>query len=163
MPKASKSKVCNVFYGYSVDEIMRVCCVSKATACHYKRGTRLPSPQAWRLWWLHTQGRILGSSWGFLRVHEDCLVDDAGNRYSEGEIQTLPLLHQKISMLERERELLESSNHASPRDIQELQYALSHAARAIDRVRSLFRKMEGPREMTQGRPTLVAKKGNRFG
>ena len=99
MSKASESKVCNLFHGYSVDDIMRVCCVSDATARHYKRGTRLPCPQAHRLWWLHTPGRILGSSWKFLRAHEDCLFDDAGNRFSDGEIRTLPFMHQKISLL----------------------------------------------------------------
>jgi hypothetical protein len=160
--KASKSKVCNLFYGYSVDEIMRVCCVSEATARHYKRGTRLPSSQGQRLWWLHIQGRLLGRHWKFLRAHEDCLVDDAGNRFSEGEIRTLPFLHQKISMLERKLELFETNMGTPLRDIRELEQTLSNAARAIDFARSVAEGMQSARRFAPDRPPITPTKRKDF-
>lgn len=78
---------------------MRVCVVSKATAQHFKRGSRPPSPQARRLWWLHLHGRILGSEWRRFGVHKNSLVDQAGNRYLEAEIASIPFLHQQIADL----------------------------------------------------------------
>jgi transcriptional regulator with XRE-family HTH domain len=97
--KASNTTVCNLFYGYSVEEIMRVCVVSRATATHFKRGSRSPSPQAQRLWWLHLHGRILGPEWRRFRVCKNALVDEAGNEYLEDEIASIPLLHQQIANL----------------------------------------------------------------
>jgi hypothetical protein len=97
--KASHTTVCNLFYGHSVEEIMRVCVVSKATAQHFKRGSRPPSPQARRLWWLHLHGRILGSEWRRFRVYKNSLVDEAGNEYLEDEIASIPFLHQQIAEL----------------------------------------------------------------
>ena len=81
---------------------MRVCVVSKATAQHFKRGSRPPSPQAERLWQLHTEGRILGAEWGRYRVHRDELIDPDGLVYKAGEIATLPFLHGQIAELRRQ-------------------------------------------------------------
>lgn len=78
---------------------MRVCVVSRATAQHFKRGSRLPSPQAQRLWWLHIQGRILPLDWKRFRVRNDLLFDAAGNSYQEGEIAAIPFLRQQVSEL----------------------------------------------------------------
>ena len=78
---------------------MRVCVVSRATAKHFKRGSRSPSPQARRLWWLHLHGRILGPEWRRFRVCKNALVDESGNEYLEDEIASIPLLHQQISNL----------------------------------------------------------------
>lgn len=102
MPKSSRKTVCNQFYGYQVEEIMRVCVVSKATAPHFKRGARLPSPQAQRLWEIHIQGRILGAEWGRYRVHCDELIDPDGLVYTAGEIATLPFLHAQIAELRKQ-------------------------------------------------------------
>jgi hypothetical protein len=99
VPKPSRKTVCNVFYGYQAEEIMRVCDVSKATAQHFKRGSRLPSPQAQKLWRLHREGRILGPEWSRFRVHKDALIDEAGNRFEVGEIASLALIHQQIAEL----------------------------------------------------------------
>ncbi|HUG99224.1 MAG TPA: hypothetical protein VMQ83_08615 [Gammaproteobacteria bacterium] len=81
---------------------MRVCVVSKATAQHFKRGTRLPSPQAQRLWEIHIQGRFLGAEWGRYRVHRDELIDSDGLVYTAGEIATLPFLHAQIAELRKQ-------------------------------------------------------------
>lgn len=81
---------------------MRVCLVSEATARHFKRGTRAPSPQAARLWSLHIEGRILGSEWERFKVHRGELVDADGLVYTVGEIATLPLLYSHIAELEKQ-------------------------------------------------------------
>ena len=99
MSKASSTTICNLFYGYSVEEIMRVCVVSRATAKHFKRGSRSPSPQARSLWWLHLHGRILGPEWRRFRVQKNSLVDEFGNEYLEDEIASIPFLHQQIAEL----------------------------------------------------------------
>jgi hypothetical protein len=100
--KTSRKPVCNLFNGYQVEEIMRVCVVSKATAQHFKRGTRLPSPQAQRLWWLHLHGRILGPDWDGFRVHRNELVDPDGLVYSAGEIASIPILHAQLADLRKQ-------------------------------------------------------------
>jgi hypothetical protein len=79
---------------------MRVCVVEETTARHYKRGSRLPSPQAQRLWWLHIQGRVLGQEWRRFRVRGGSLVDEAGTAFQENEIATIPLLHQRVAELQ---------------------------------------------------------------
>lgn len=99
MSKSHPKKVADLFSGYQVEEIMRVCVVSEATARHFKRGSRRPSPQAQRLWWLHLQGRVLGPEWRRFRVYKQSLVDDAGNQYFEDEIASIPFLHQQIAAL----------------------------------------------------------------
>ena len=99
MAKARSKPDGEQFYGYTVDEIRRVCEVSRATARHYKRGRRLPSPQAQKLWELHREGRILGLEWSRFRVHKDALIDESGNRFEVGEIASLALIHQQISEL----------------------------------------------------------------
>jgi hypothetical protein len=100
--KVRSEKECNPFYGYPVSEIMRVCVVGKATAKHYKGGTRPPSPQAERLWQIHIQGRILGPDWSGFRVHRGELVDRDGLVYTTGEIATIPLLHAQIAELRKQ-------------------------------------------------------------
>jgi hypothetical protein len=100
--KARSEKDCNPFYGYSVNEIMRVCLVGKATAQRYKRGTQPPSSQAECLWKLHIQGRILGPDWKGFRVHRGELVDPDGLVYTAGEIATIPLLHAQIAELRKQ-------------------------------------------------------------
>lgn len=81
---------------------MRVCDVKKATAQHYKRGTRRPPPPAKRLWELHVQGRILGPDWKGYRVHRNELVDPDGLVYTAGEIATIPFLHAQMAELRKQ-------------------------------------------------------------
>ena len=132
MPKATRKNVHNPFTGYQVEEIMRVCVVSRATAQHFKRGSRAPSPQASRLWWLHVQGRILGSAWRFLRCKGDALVDDADTSYTEGEIRTLPFLHQRLAALERDLSVIRRSSTFDASRISEVMDAAEAlAARAL--------------------------------
>lgn len=102
MSKPSSKSASDLFFGYQVEEIVRVCVVSKATAQHFKRGTRLPSPQAQRLWWLHVHGRILGPDWDGFRVHRNELVDPDGLVYSAGEIASIPILHAQIADLRKQ-------------------------------------------------------------
>jgi hypothetical protein len=81
---------------------MDVCAVKKATAQHYKRGTRVPCPPAKRLWNLHVQGRILGPDWKGYRVHRNELVDPDGLVYTAGEIATILFLHAQMAELRKQ-------------------------------------------------------------
>lgn len=127
MFKARSKSDCSQFYGYPVEEIMRVCVVGKATAKHYKRGKRLPSPQAARPWELHIQGRTLGADWDGFRVHRGELVDPDGLVYTAGEIATIPLLHAQIAEL---RKQLDKARYAE--SLGELGFfELSHALRLL--------------------------------
>lgn len=102
MPKSPADRVCELFYGYPVEEIMRVCLVSEATARHFKRGTRTPSPQSERLWQLHIDGRVLGPEWGRYRVYRDEMIDPDGLVYKAGEIASIPFLHAQIAELRKQ-------------------------------------------------------------
>ena len=163
MPKASRKNVHNLFTGYQVEEIMRVCAVSRATAQHFKRGSRAPSPQATRLWWLHIQGRILGSEWQFLRVLQGVLVDEAGNSYAEGEIRTLPYLHQQVSELKRQLRMSATASGMTKVEIEGIRAAVDAMGAAMDRIRGNLPPRDGDAEVQSKRkqPTFTSSRASR--
>ncbi|MBL8202439.1 MAG: hypothetical protein JNK40_15850 [Chromatiales bacterium] len=88
------SKVVSIFAGYPSSLIQEVCGVSKVTACLWKKGRRVPSKRAVRLFRLHVQGQIVPRTWNGWRFHEKTgeLVSPEGWTFHPGRIRALEIL-----------------------------------------------------------------------
>lgn len=109
-PKAAKRPrpVWTLFYGVPVEEVQRICGVSKSTAYSYKNGNRKPSKAIAKLMQLHNAGRVLEpkfwpTGW---RFHEGTVVDPEGNITTEAQLRGYGMLMQTIMHHVRQNEVL---------------------------------------------------------
>lgn len=92
---ASKGpKVVSIFDGYPASLIQEVCGVSKVTANLWKRGKRVPSKRAVRLFRLHVQGRVMPRSWDgwFFNEKNGEIVSPEGWCFDPGRLRALEIL-----------------------------------------------------------------------
>lgn len=89
-----RAKVVTIFAGYPASFIQEVCGVSKVTANLWKRGERVPSQRAVRLFRLHAQGRVVPRSWDGWRFNDKTgeLVSPEGWRFDAGRLRALEIL-----------------------------------------------------------------------
>jgi hypothetical protein len=94
MPRA-KSNVTSIFSGYPTDAIMQWCGVSRVTACLWKRGERMPSRRAVRLFLLNAHGQVIPAPWKgwFFHPKTGELVSPEGWAFSPGRILAYELLN----------------------------------------------------------------------
>ena len=67
----------------------------------YKRGDRLPSKQAAKLFMLHASGRVLGSEWRDWSVKKNVLVDPEGNETTQELLRAYAMVWQLAGELSR--------------------------------------------------------------
>ena len=77
------------------------CVVSKQTAYMNKRGYRLPSKQAAKLFLMHARGKALSSEWRDWSVKGGILVDPEGQETTQGQLRAYALVWQLASELSR--------------------------------------------------------------
>jgi len=135
---------------------MRVCLVSKATAQHYKRGTRLPSPQAHRLWWLHVQGRILGEEWHSFRVRGTVLINPDGHEFTEEEIRKVPFLYTKIAELERALDRIRFVGEVCELDFWDIERALRDVHNEGEKLKEVLERIPKRYKSESRSPETIA-------
>jgi len=91
-----------IFYGTPARVVADWCRVHINAAYQYKRGERVPNPQARRLFLLHREGRVLGDAWAGWRVHADRIVDPEGNVTAQAQLRAYSFVYQLAAELVRE-------------------------------------------------------------
>lgn len=92
----------NIFYGTPAKVVAEWCKVHPNTAHQYKRGVRVPSSQARRLFLLHRDGRVLNDSWPGWRVQGDRLINPEGTATTQGQLRAYVLVYQLAAELARQ-------------------------------------------------------------
>jgi hypothetical protein len=106
--KKATTNVVGLFYGYSTKYIMDWCCVSRVTACEWKKGTRTPSKRSVKLFTLFAHGKVMTrdfDGWQF-NDRTGALVSPEGEEFAPGRIRTVTLLYQQVSALEQDKRQL---------------------------------------------------------
>lgn len=104
MPRAIKkskaqSNVSSIFSGYPTAVIMQWCGVSRVTACLWKRGERMPSKRAVRMFFLHSQGQVVPRTWAGWRFNEKTgdLVSPEGWTFNPGRIRAYEIMNRNAA------------------------------------------------------------------
>lgn len=92
----------NIFYGTPAKVVAEWCEVHPNTAYQYKRGDRIPSAQARRLFLLHRDGRVLNDTWAGWRINADRIVDPQGQITTQNHLRVYVLVYQLAAELARQ-------------------------------------------------------------
>lgn len=92
---APQASLTTIFSGYPPKLIAQWCGVSYNTASMWKRGERIPSRRAVRLFLIHSRGEVMPSSWKGWRFHEKTgeLVSPDGAAFSPGRLVAYEFLN----------------------------------------------------------------------
>lgn len=104
----------SIFYGYPPDLIAHWCRVSLSTARDWKTGRRSPSRPGTYLFTLHAHRRILSGAWAHWRVWDGKIWSPDGVGFEPGELESLPLVYQRLSSLARRVEIAEAAKATHP-------------------------------------------------